>query len=93
VVHASGGDEAVAMAQQLRPDLILLDVTAPETVAADVLQALRQDNDTAQIPVVMVNAGQIPAPDLEAGAAESFSNAAGFVRNPSKKGAPTWPVS
>ena len=38
---AHSGGEAVALAAQLRPDLVLLDVYLPDTSGLDVLRALR----------------------------------------------------
>ncbi|WP_323042818.1 diguanylate cyclase [Gemmobacter sp.] len=50
---ASGGAEAVAMAQRDLPDLILLDYAMPEMDGIAVCRALRADPATARIPVIM----------------------------------------
>ena len=55
VVHAAtGGAEGVAMAKQLRPDLITLDVMMPSMDGWAVLSVLKADPETAEIPVVMM---------------------------------------
>ena len=50
VVRAYGGSEAIALAQRLRPDLILLDLMMPEVSGFDVVEALQRDADTAAHP-------------------------------------------
>lgn len=50
---AADGREALQLAQQLRPDLVLLDIHLPEVDGIDVLRSLR---DAGQTPVIMVTA-------------------------------------
>jgi PAS domain S-box-containing protein len=66
VVRAYGGHEAIALAQQVRPDLILLDLLMPEVSGFDVVEALARDADTARIPILVVTAKQITAQDRAA---------------------------
>jgi CheY-like chemotaxis protein len=63
VVRAYGGREAISLAQQLHPDLILLDLMMPEINGFDVVEALQLDATTAGIPVMVVTAKQINAED------------------------------
>ena len=63
VVRAYGGSEAIALARQLHPDLILLDLMMPEVSGFDVVDALQRDVDTARIPVLVVTAKQITPQD------------------------------
>ncbi len=56
VVHK--GAEALGVASQLRPDLILLDVSMPEVDGFEVLAALRTDPVTRQLPVVMMSVNE-----------------------------------
>ncbi|MDB5875147.1 MAG: hybrid sensor histidine kinase/response regulator, partial [Ramlibacter sp.] len=65
VVRAYGGNEALALARRLRPDLILLDLMMPEVSGFDVVDALQRDADTARIPVLVVTAKQVTAQDRE----------------------------
>ena len=51
---ASGGKEGLALARELRPRAILLDVMMPGIDGWSVLSALKADPDLADIPVVMV---------------------------------------
>jgi two-component system phosphate regulon response regulator PhoB len=54
---AFDGRQALAAARQLpRPDLVLLDLNLPEVPGLDVCRALRQDEATRHIPVVMLTA-------------------------------------
>jgi CheY-like chemotaxis protein len=63
VIRAYGGAEAILLAQQLRPDLILLDLMMPEVSGFDVLEALQRSSRTAQIPVLVVTAKEITSLD------------------------------
>jgi CheY-like chemotaxis protein/anti-sigma regulatory factor (Ser/Thr protein kinase) len=54
VVTASGGEEGLRRARELRPDAITLDVMMPGMDGWAVLSALKADPDVADIPVVML---------------------------------------
>ena len=56
VVRASGGNEALARLGSERPDLVLLDVMMPDLDGYSVCRAIRDNPDTAMLPVVMVTA-------------------------------------
>ncbi len=55
VVEAADGDEGLRFARALHPDVITLDVMMPRTDGWAVLNALKLDPDTADIPVVMLS--------------------------------------
>jgi PAS domain S-box-containing protein len=55
VVTASGGDEGLRLARQLRPAAITLDVIMPGTDGWAVLKELKADTQLRDIPVVMVS--------------------------------------
>jgi len=59
VLRAYGGDDAIALAQRVKPDIILLDLTIPETNGMDVVDVLSRNPDTADIPIVVVTASPI----------------------------------
>ena len=54
VVTARNGEEGLALARQLRPAMITLDVMMPGLDGWEVLQALKRDPALAPIPVVML---------------------------------------
>ncbi len=54
VVTAKNGEEGLALARQLRPALITLDVLMPGLDGWSVLQALKADPELAEVPVVML---------------------------------------
>ena len=56
VVEACNGDEALAQAEQTRPDLILLDVMMPGMDGYETLRRLRASYATRYIPVIMLTA-------------------------------------
>jgi len=59
VVEASNGTEGLARAE--RPDAILLDVMMPGLDGPSTLARLREDPDTAAVPVVFLTAKAIAA--------------------------------
>ena len=71
VVTACSGAEAIAVATQEQPDLILLDVMMPEMDGFECCRRLKADPALAMIPIVMVTALDQPSDrlkGLEAGA-------------------------
>jgi CheY-like chemotaxis protein len=54
VALATGGEEGVRLAKELRPDAITLDVMMPGMDGWAVLSALKADPDVADIPVIML---------------------------------------
>ncbi|TFG37132.1 MAG: response regulator, partial [Candidatus Aminicenantes bacterium] len=54
VYTANSGIEGIAIAQEKNPDVILLDVMMPEKGGLSTLIALRKDERTKAIPVVLV---------------------------------------
>ena len=56
VVTADGGRQAVELAKQHRPDLILMDLRMPGVSGFDALKELRADPTVSRIPVVALTA-------------------------------------
>lgn len=56
VAAAENGGQAAELARTLLPDLIVLDVMMPVTDGLDLLAALKSDEHTMHIPVVMLTA-------------------------------------
>lgn len=56
VKRVPNGEDALAMALQFRPDLILLDVMMPKLSGFDVLDILRNTPETTNIKVIMLTA-------------------------------------
>jgi len=55
VLTASDGDEALRVAEQQVPDLILLDMLLPKMSGPEVLRRLRRYTRTAHIPVIVLS--------------------------------------
>lgn len=53
---AEDGQSGLALASQLQPDLILLDVVMPKMDGFEVCRRLRQDPNLAEVPVLMLTA-------------------------------------
>ncbi|MDE2440378.1 MAG: diguanylate cyclase [Betaproteobacteria bacterium] len=60
VILAKNGTQAIDRAHELQPDLILLDVLMPDTSGHQVIQSLKHDDATRQIPVIFISALDSP---------------------------------
>ncbi len=56
VVGATDGDRALGLVEASKPDLVLLDVMMPDPDGYEVCRRLREDEETALLPVIMVTA-------------------------------------
>lgn len=56
LLAAKNGKTALSIAQKAKPDLILLDIMMPELDGYEVCRRLKDDQATAQIPVIFVTA-------------------------------------
>jgi len=73
VSTAADGEQALQMAREKRPDLILLDMLLPKLSGPDVLKTLKKEPATATIPVIVLSGlSQINAAKLEADGAFAF---------------------
>ena len=55
VVMAKDGEEGLKLAARLKPDIIFLDIRLPKMGGLDVLEQLRQANETKNTPVVILS--------------------------------------
>ena len=65
VLRALGGQEGIALARRFLPDLIALDLEMPDVSGFDVVEALKGDGATAQIPILVVTAKELNRDDRE----------------------------
>ncbi|MDT7883747.1 MAG: response regulator [Thermoflexus sp.] len=56
VLSATNGEEAVELARQHRPDLIILDVRMPKMTGYEACRLLKSQEETRSIPVVFLSA-------------------------------------
>lgn len=56
VLTASSGQEALSMAANYKPDVILLDIMMPDLDGRATLQKLKTNPETQHIPVILVTA-------------------------------------
>lgn len=66
IVTAVDGQETLEKVRSSRPDLILLDIMMPKMSGFEVCRLLKQDPETADIPILMVTSLHEPA-DIERG--------------------------
>jgi two-component system phosphate regulon response regulator PhoB len=73
VICAGDGDEALVLAGREIPHLIVLDMLLPKLSGPDVLRALKKDDRTAHIPVVVLSGlSQSNGPKLVQEGADAF---------------------
>ena len=71
-VEAADGAEALALAREDRPDLVVLDVMLPGLSGIEVLEELRTDSDLSSIPVVVITAWSHAELDAQMAGADRF---------------------
>ena len=71
-VEAADGTEALALAREDRPDLVVLDVMLPGLSGIEVLEELRTDNGLSSIPVVVITAWSHAELDAQVAGADRF---------------------
>lgn len=72
VLKARDGHEALRLARQALPDLILMDLGLPGMDGCEVTRQLKQDNATRDVPVVALTAqAPLPADVLDAAGFET----------------------
>ncbi|MGL6045172.1 MAG: diguanylate cyclase [Vogesella sp.] len=65
VLMAKNGQQALQLAREHHPDLVLLDVVMPEMDGFAVLQALRHDARTKHIPVIFITGQDRPEDEAQ----------------------------
>jgi CheY-like chemotaxis protein len=55
-VEADDGEESLALASRVRPDLVILDVMMPRRSGIEVLTEIRRDESLASTPVIVLTA-------------------------------------
>jgi len=53
LLHASNGEDGLAMAQKEKPDVLILDILLPGMSGFDVLEGVKANPSTKDIPVIM----------------------------------------
>jgi adenylate cyclase len=56
VITATDGDHALGLIETSKPDLVLLDVMMPDPDGYEICRRIREDDETAVLPVIMVTA-------------------------------------
>ncbi|MBX2823267.1 MAG: response regulator, partial [Gammaproteobacteria bacterium] len=65
-ISTSDSSEAVELTRKAQPDVLLLDLMMPKVSGFDILQALRQDPDLWQTPVIVLTSSDDPETKLQA---------------------------
>lgn len=60
ILRTAEGWEAIDLARDQQPDLILMDIGLPDICGLEVIRLLKQDNQTKTIPIIVVTAFAMP---------------------------------
>ena len=71
-IEAADGAEALSIAHEERPDLIVLDVMLPGLSGIEVLEELRSTDALKEIPVVVITAWSHAEIDVQVAGADRF---------------------
>jgi CheY-like chemotaxis protein len=71
LLSATDGTRGIQLARANRPEVILMDINLPGISGIEALRILREDPDTAHIPVVALSANAMPR-DIEKGLQAGF---------------------
>jgi DNA-binding response OmpR family regulator len=77
-IRASDGEEALSLAVRHRPDACVLDVVMPKRTGLDVIEILRDTEETADIPILLLTA-TVRDQDLPPGLEKTGK---GYLRKP-----------
>jgi PAS domain S-box-containing protein len=103
VVRACGGSEAIKVAQELKPDLILVDPALSRAESSEVIGALQEHSATSLIPIVVMGGNEDGVPMARATSVSAELAAPALHHSGSGSGAQhanastgeeaTWPAS
>jgi CheY-like chemotaxis protein len=65
LLEARGGNEGLRLAKEIKPDLIILDLSMPDLSGFEVLDLLKRDPETLQIPVVIYTSQRLESAERE----------------------------
>ena len=66
ILKTSEGLEAINLARDKQPDLMLMDIKLPDICGFDVIRLLKQDDLTKSIPIIAVTAFATPGDETKA---------------------------
>lgn len=77
-IRASDGDEALSLALRHRPDACVLDVVMPKRTGLEIIEVLRDTEETSDIPILLLTA-TVREQDLPEGLEKTGK---GYLRKP-----------
>lgn len=78
VISATSGKQALQLIDERHPDVVLLDIMMPEMDGYEVLEAIRENQDTENLPVIMLSA----LADMEHHIEATMKGANGYLNKP-----------
>lgn len=83
IIEASNGKEGLELVKSRHPDLLILDLTMPEMDGFMVVEALKDDEKTRKIPIIIVSAKELTSAENQrlSGQVEVFLRKGIFTEN------------
>lgn len=78
VISANSGKEALQLIAEKHPDAVLLDIMMPEMNGYEVLETIRENPETENLPVIMLSA----LADMENHIEATMKGANGYLNKP-----------
>jgi DNA-binding response OmpR family regulator len=77
-ILASTGEDAQVIANEQKPDLIIIDMMLPDMEGVDLLRSLKDCDSTSEIPMLMLSA----SPELDATERAKSAGAQAYINKP-----------
>jgi two-component system, cell cycle response regulator len=78
VLEADNADQAIQMASNLRPDLVLMDIQLPDMDGLEATRIIKGRKESAHIPVIALTSYAMPGDELKA----SEAGCSGYITKP-----------
>lgn len=60
VIEASNGEDGIRIAQEVHPDIIMMDIYMPDMDGVETMRILKQEETLAKIPIIVVTSATSP---------------------------------
>ena len=77
-ILASTGEDAKVIAREQIPDLVIIDMMLPDMEGVDLVRMLHENDETGQIPLLMLSA----SPELDATERAKAAGARAYIHKP-----------
>ncbi len=65
IIESTNGEQTIKLAQEFKPDLLLLDLNMPKANGFEVAKYLKTNNDLSKIPIIAISATKLSQPETK----------------------------